>query len=170
MGKTMISGEMRKYFSHVKIPKSISFSRTIDLIKDNRLESSWRFDQQSKDLSFFNHRKCLNDMSINLIIHFIVRWKTCCQLTSNGLSVRSIISTKCVLRNTSAWISRMEFDINEIRWICWMLLNEKVFNSTRFSLNSIRRSCKRWRWRNACGLMWAIPVWIMERYWRFCKP
>jgi len=98
-------------------------------------------------------------------------WKTrCFELTSNGLSVRSIISTKCVLRNTSAFIRRMEFDINDIRCIYSISLNEKDFNSTKFRLDSIRSSRKWWRWRNACGAILVNPVLIIVRYSRLWRP
>jgi hypothetical protein len=91
-------------------------------------------------------------------------------LTSNGLSVRSNISTKCVLRNASVCITRIEFDMSDIRCIYSISLNENDFNSIKSRFDSIRSSCNRWRWRNACGWIVISPVSIIERYWRWWRP
>jgi hypothetical protein len=64
------------------------------------------------------------------------------RLTSNGLPVRSNISTKCVLRNTSVCKTRIEFDIRDIRCIYSISLNENEFNSIKSRFFSIRSSYK----------------------------
>jgi hypothetical protein len=55
------------------------------------------------------------------------------------------MSTKCVLRNASVCIIRIEFDTNDIRCIYSILLKEKDFNSVNSRFDSIRSSCKRRR-------------------------
>jgi hypothetical protein len=67
------------------------------------------------------------------------------KLTSNGLSVRSNISTKYVLRNASAFIIRIELDLSDMRCIYPISLNENEFSSINWRFNSIRSSCKRGR-------------------------
>jgi hypothetical protein len=80
------------------------------------------------------------------------------------LPLRSNISTKCVLRNASACTTRIEFDMSDIRCIFSISLNANGFNSVKYRFDSIRRSCKRRRCRNACGSIVISPVLIIERY------
>ena len=92
------------------------------------------------------------------------------QLTSRGLSLRSNISTKWVLRNASVCKIWIEFDFNDKRCMCSISLNANDLISTRFRLNSRRNSYKRGRWRNACGWIVINPVLIIKTCRRLYKP